>query len=148
MSQTDVIMAIQDPYMDEIMKGTKNYEFRKYGLPKTVQRIWFHRTAPRSSLTHICEISPHIDRNTSNIKIDEDGRGNKEFNERHKDWVGYDFAHKILSVYEIKEPITLKRMMDEFSILSAPRRFVYLPQGISDAVSWKQQKKIFDKTEK
>ncbi len=142
MSQTDVILAIQDPHMDRIISGTKNYEFRKYSLPETVERIWFYRTAPHSSITHICEILPPVDRKICNIKLSEDGIGNKEYNDGHKDWEGYDFACKILSVYEVKEPITLERMMDEFSMKSAPRGFVYLPEDIAKVVPWSMQKKV------
>ncbi|RMD39920.1 hypothetical protein DV735_g5206, partial [Chaetothyriales sp. CBS 134920] len=34
----------------------------------------------------------------------EDGLGSSEFNSRHADWQGYDFAYTIKSVYELQKP--------------------------------------------
>ncbi len=101
---TDAILPIQDPYMEQIIDGRKNYEFRKYCLKPSVQRIWFYRTAPHSSITHVCEILPartatQVIRpwrrrvlgtpiSTAGIKIE-----------------GYDFAYKITSVYELRRPV-------------------------------------------
>jgi hypothetical protein len=53
-SQSDVILPMQDPYMSQINDGSKNYEFRKYRLRPSVERFWFYRTAPHSSITHVC----------------------------------------------------------------------------------------------
>lgn len=128
--------------MDEIINGTKNYDFRKYGLPTTVKRIWFYQTAPQSSITHICETLPCIDRKTGDAKLTEDGRGNKEYNDQHKDFEDYDYAYKILSVYEIKEPLTLQRLMDEFGMKSAPRGFTYVRADMAKAVPLQSQTKV------
>ncbi|KAK7414468.1 hypothetical protein QQX98_006654 [Neonectria punicea] len=103
-SSTDVILPMRDPYMDQIIDGTKNYEFRKYCLKPGVKRIWFYRTAPHSALTHICEILPARSRNPGDAPLEENGLGNSEYNNRHKDWDGYDFAYKISSVYELRKP--------------------------------------------
>lgn len=49
---------MREPYMHQIATGSKTFEFRKYPFPRSVQRIWFYRTAPHSSIAHVCEISP------------------------------------------------------------------------------------------
>ena len=139
---TDVILAMQDPYMSQIVDGTKNYEFRKYCLKPSVKRIWFYRTAPHSALTHICEILPARTRNPGDPPLEENGLGNAEFNNRHEDWDGYDFAYKIVSVYELRHPISLATMSSEYGFEAAPRGLVYLPQVVAERVAWRQQKLV------
>ncbi|KAJ6004739.1 hypothetical protein N7540_012538 [Penicillium herquei] len=94
-SISDVILPMRDPYMTQIIEGVKNHEFRKYRLKVSVQRIWFYRTAPHSSITHVCEILPARTRNPDDAPLEEDGLGNLEFNQRHKDWDGYDFPIRL-----------------------------------------------------
>ncbi|RMZ81022.1 hypothetical protein DV738_g2409, partial [Chaetothyriales sp. CBS 135597] len=146
-STTDVILPMQDPYMSQIINGTKNYEFRKYCLKPSIRRIWFYRTAPHSAITHICEILPARTRNPGDEPLVEDGLGNSEFNSRHADWEGYDFAYKIKSVYELQKPISLTEMRTTYAFKAAPRSLVYLPQSISKRVLWHKQKVIIKNDE-
>lgn len=141
-SYTDVILPMQDPYMTQIIDGTKNYEFRKYCLKSSVKRIWFYRTAPHSSITHVCETLLARTRNPGDTPLDEDGLGNAEFNNRHKDWDSYDFAYKILSVCELRWPITLSEMKEKHGFRMAPRGLVYLPKSINDSIDLKDQKLV------
>lgn len=138
--ETDVILPMQDPYMDQIIDGTKNYEFRKYRLKTSVKRIWFYRTAPHSSITHVCEILPARTRDAGDCPLEENGLGNEEFNTRHKDYEGYDFAYKIVSVYAIKKPLSLLNIRESHGFKSAPRGLVYLPNSIQRQVDWREQK--------
>ncbi|QSS62729.1 hypothetical protein I7I51_02468 [Histoplasma capsulatum] len=94
---SDVILPMQDPYMTQITDGRKNYEFRKYCLMPSAKRIWFYRTAPLSSITHVCETKPARTRKPGDRPLDEDGLGNAEFNSKHKDWDGYDFAYEMVT---------------------------------------------------
>ncbi|GAB1319263.1 hypothetical protein MFIFM68171_09473 [Madurella fahalii] len=117
---TDVILPMQDSYMSQIVNGTKNYEFRKYCLKPSFRRIWFYRAAPHSALTHVCEILPARTRKQGDAPLEENGLGNARFNNRHKDWDGYDFAYKIVSVYELRKPISLAAMRSEYGFKAAP----------------------------
>ena len=117
--------------MSQIVNGTKNHEFRKYRLKPSVKRICFYRTAPHSALNHICEMLPARTRNPGDGPLQENGAGNAEFNNRHKDWDGYDFAYKIVSVYELRKPISLAALRSEFGFKSAPRGLVYLIRSLS-----------------
>lgn len=87
---------MHDPYMQQIVTGEKTYEFRKYRLAQSVERIWFYSTAPKSRIEYICEILPAKTRNPGDPALEEDGLGNKEFNTRHPDWEKYDFAYPSL----------------------------------------------------
>ncbi|RJE18503.1 hypothetical protein PHISCL_09156 [Aspergillus sclerotialis] len=144
-SCTDVILPMQDPYIAQIIDGRKNYEFRKYCLKSSVERIWFYRTAPHSSITHICETQPARTRKPGDTPLEEDGLGNAEYNRRDNDWDGYDFAYYMLTVYELRDPISLKQMKNKYGFKSAPRGLVYLPKSISDDVDWKQQKLLLSR---
>jgi hypothetical protein len=101
-----------------------------------------HRTAPHSALTHICEILPARTRNPGDVPLEENGLGNAEFNNRHKDWDGYDFAYQIVSVYELRNPISLAAMKSEYGFKAAPRGLVYLPVRMAKRVAWRLQKLI------
>lgn len=141
-SPTDAILAMQEPYMQQIVTGEKTYEFRKYCLKHSIRRIWFYRTAPFSSIEYICEILPARTRNVGDPALDEVRLGNKEFNTRHKDWEGYDFAYKILSVHKLDKPVTLDHLKTIHGIGSAPRGLVYVPQSLKEHVNWQEQRKL------
>jgi len=140
---SDAILAIHaDPYMEQIVTGAKTYEFRKYRIRPSVKRVWFYLTAPTSSIKYICEISPPRTRNPGDEPLEENGIGNKEFNSRHEEWTGYDYAYKINSVYEIRNPISLNEMITTYGLGSAPRGLVFVPESIKEAVVWDQQIKL------
>jgi len=140
--QTDVILAMREPYMQQIIEGKKTYEFRKYRLKPSIQRIWFYHTAPYSSLQYIAEIEPAVTRNPGDALLSEEGLGNKELNERHRDWEGYDYAYRILSVYKLGEAITLEELKAEFGFKGAPRGMVYLPVEMGRRVDWRGGVKV------
>ena len=141
-----------DDYMQQIVRGEKNYEFRKYRIAPTdafdlVQQSgikfgWFYLNAPFSCISYVCEIDAAVTRNEGDPKLPEDGLGNKEYNTFHVDWKGYDFAYRVRSVYKIIEPITLAKMKSRYACKGAPRGLIYLPEGIPNDVPWKSQKCI------
>ncbi|KAJ5729021.1 uncharacterized protein N7483_003529 [Penicillium malachiteum] len=141
---SDVILAIRDPDMDQIVCGDKNYEFRKYRLKPTVKRIWFYRTASHC-ITHVCDASSARTRNPGDTPLEEDGLGNFEFNNRHPDWDGYDFAYKMITVRELCQPITLGEMKESHGFKFAPRGLVYLLKSIGDIVDLDKQKLVLDR---
>jgi predicted transcriptional regulator len=138
---------MKDPYMGQVLAGTKNYEFRRYCMKPCVKRIWFYRTAPHSAITHVSEILPARTRDPDD-PLNEDGLGNAEFNNRHKGWQGYDFAYRILSVYELRRPIPLGEMNSRHGIRILPRGLVYLPPTIAKLVPWQKQRLVLDRREK
>lgn len=78
----------------------------------------------------------------------ENGLGNVEFNTRHPDWVGYDYAYKIMAGWELNEPIPLHVMRDKYEFKMAPRGMVYLPKVIENEIVWDEQIKVLDVREK
>ncbi|KAK4206884.1 hypothetical protein QBC37DRAFT_299926 [Rhypophila decipiens] len=147
-SATDVILPMSEPYTSLVLYGHKTYEFRKYKLKPTIKRIWFYRTAPYSALTHIAEIAPAHVWSTDGPLPDEDGVGNKEYNDPRqvKQWRRRfgEFAYKILAVWELRECITLSNMKERYGIKGPPRGLVYLPSQLGKEVVWHRQRKILD----
>ena len=125
--------------MQQIIQRTKTYEFRRYKLNSSVQRVWFYLNAPHSHIAYICEIDPARTRNHGDERLPEDGLGNSEFNARHKDWEGFDYAYRIRSVRKLREPIGLQCMMKVYGMACAPRGRVYVPENIFAAVRWSDQ---------
>jgi hypothetical protein len=128
--------------MKQIITREKTYEFRKYCLPSSVKRIWFYSTAPQSRIEYVCEILPARTRNPGDAALEEDGVGNREFNTRHEDWEGYDFAYKILSVYRLEHPVTMDVLRNDHGLSSAPKGVVYAPASLLELVEWEKQRKL------
>jgi predicted transcriptional regulator len=143
--RSDMILAMNDPYMQQIIDGTKTYEFRKYNMAG-IQRIWFYRTAPHSAITHICRVNQAVTRNNGDEPLTEDGLGNKEYNEKDPDYEGYDYAYRINEVYEINAEggngITWAMMKDEHGMKIPPRGRVTVPESMIAKYHLKDQKKI------
>jgi hypothetical protein len=99
--------------------------------------------APHSHIAYICEIDPARTRNPGDELLAEDGLGNKEFNERHKDMEGYDYAYRIRSVWKLKQPIGLQRMKTVFGVRAAPRGLIYVPATILAHVRWNEQEMLW-----
>ncbi|KAJ7499402.1 hypothetical protein FB451DRAFT_37216 [Mycena latifolia] len=146
--RTDAILAMQGNYMDDIVRREKSYEFRKYRLLPSVQRVWFYLTAPRSHLAYVCEIDPARTRAPGDAPLPEDGMlGNAEFNSvRDGEWAGYDYAYRVRSVWRLKEPIGLAVMKERYGIGGAPRGMMYLPEAIAADVVWDQQECVWSET--
>jgi hypothetical protein len=122
--------------MQQRVTGEKTHEFRKYLINSSVKRIWFYRTAPHSSIKYICEILPAQTRNVGDALPEENGIDNKEYNEHHKDWDEYDYAHKITSGYRLDEPLTLDKLQSMYEMTFAPQGLVYVPSSILEDFRW------------
>ncbi|KAF5017286.1 hypothetical protein F66182_10801 [Fusarium sp. NRRL 66182] len=142
--RTDMILAMNDPYMQQIIDGTKTYEFRKYNMAG-IQRIWFYRTAPHSAITHICPVNEAVTRKPCDQPLPKDGLGNKEYNQKDPDYEGYDYAYRINAVYEINaeggQGITWAMMRDEHGMKIAPRGRVRVPESMIAQYSLEGQNK-------
>lgn len=139
---TDAILPMHERFMDEIVAGGKNYEFRHYRIRTSVQRLWFYCTAPSSAIKYICEIDPARTRNPGDPLLDLDGRGNLEFNTRAKGWEKDEFAYKITSIYQVEPPVTLADMKSTYGIKIAPQGLVFVPVSMAAAVVWDKQKML------
>lgn len=96
-----------------------------------------------SHIGYICEIDPARKRNVGDEPLPEDGLGNREFNERRKDWERYDYAYRVRSVWRLTKPVPLADIKAKYAIKGAPRSLVYLPSQLAHDVVWYEQQKIW-----
>lgn len=144
-TREDVVLAINQPYMDQIVSGTKTFEFRKYCLSQDIKRVWFYVTSPESRISHICDIGIARTRNPGDTPLPLMGLGNKEYNERHADWDGYDYAYEVKTVYELAIPLELKVMKEKYGWKGAPRGMVYVSDEMKRDYPLGEQVKVLPK---
>ena len=129
---TDVVLPMNQPYMNQIVSGDKSHEFRKYKLSPQIKRVWFYITSPECQISYICGINPAKTLTSKDDPLPLNGLGNKEFNGRHPDWEGYGFAYEIKSVYKLREPLTLTVLKEKYGWKAAPRGMVYVPPNYDE----------------
>ena len=141
-SSTDVVLPMNQPYMDQLVSGDKTHEFRKYKLSNEIERVWFYITSPESRISYICGINPARTRDSQDPPLPLNGLGNKEFTEQHPGWEGYGFAYEITSVYKLRQPLTLAMLKDKYGWKAPPRGMVYVTPGLMKDVTLEDQIKI------
>jgi len=153
-NQTDVILPTSDEWIQRILTGEKNFEFRKYLIPPTVERIWFYVKVPFSCIAYVCETEPGVCRTSPTfVPLPTTGFGNDMFNTNHPSMKGFDYAYYMKSTYVIEEPIHLDEMKKLYGIGCAPRGMLYVPKKMQKEV-WTGEKsrlatgqltKVFDR---
>jgi predicted transcriptional regulator len=138
-TSTDVVLAMNQPYMDQIVSGDRTYEFRKYKLSPQIKRVWFYTTSPECRISYICGINPAKALTSKDDSLPLNGVGNKEFNERRK---GYGFAYEVTSVYKLREPLTLTMLKEKYGWKAAPRGMVYVTPDMMKDITLEDQIKI------
>lgn len=119
--RSDVFISIRPEYVQQIVDGTKDHEFRTWKLPVTVCRIWIYVTKPESRLRYMACVGPAKERGQIE---DERGLGNAEFNRGEG---GASFAHEILELYELNNPVSLNRMRQNGWLEAPPQKFTFVP---------------------
>jgi hypothetical protein len=119
--RTDAILAIDDKYMAQIVRGEKPFEFRTFRINEQVKAGQTYMVLYDSEIRYVCEIGAMSTRGKGHEPLPEGPLGNKEFNEFHKDWDRYDFAYEILAVYELEKPVSLQMMKTVYGMKVAPQ---------------------------
>ena len=138
----DAILPTTKDYIQQIVRGEKNSEFRRYLILPSVKRIWFYLNSPLSHIGYSCELDIARTRNPGDEPLPEDGLGNKEYNSHHKDCHRYDFAYLVKSVWRIQEPITLAVMKEKFGFKIAHRGLIYVPPKMAVEVPREDQERV------
>ncbi|MBD9085804.1 hypothetical protein EGP64_03945 [bacterium] len=127
----EVYISIKPKYTKLIKSGEKNYEFRKYFI-KDLKTMFVYESE-NSCLKYIMEVgSPVCFPN----KIEDDGIGNKEFNQLGE----YQYAYPIIHLYELKKPIFLTELRSKYKFCA--------PQKYTMATTYPELKKELDRREK
>ncbi|OBZ69459.1 hypothetical protein A0H81_10122 [Grifola frondosa] len=115
---TDALLTIKPEFADLISKREKNYEYRKYQLRPTVERLWLYETAPTSALTYV--ITTDLPKTPGEVN-DSTGVGNDDFDKGLKE---SKFGYPVKGLHRLKEPVTMADMETQFGI-RAPQGFCF-----------------------
>lgn len=112
-----VFMSIKEEHILKIVNKTKNHEFRNK-IPKDSFRfIIVYVPVPVKQIKYILEVSTPVKKLQ---KINEDGIGNKKFNDGN----GTEFAYPINHCYELNKFLELKQLEKDYNF-TAPQSFAY-----------------------
>ncbi|RMD43092.1 hypothetical protein DV735_g2029, partial [Chaetothyriales sp. CBS 134920] len=112
-TKANMILPMQEPYMQQIVDGEENYEFRKYCLKPSVKRIRFY---------YVCEILPAKTRiQRTPLQPGQPASRLSPAPSSHL------FNHTLGTTYGVK---------------SAPRGMVYTPAAVLKDVEWQKPTKL------
>jgi hypothetical protein len=120
--RSDIIISIHPGPVEKIVNGTKSHEFRNYRIPVQVSRIWIYVTKPVCELRYMAIIGPAKQPG----EIPENGIGNAEFNRGEMT----KFAHELLQVYELNNPVSIQVMKENGWVEGPPQKYVYIPPAV------------------
>ncbi|KAH8655745.1 hypothetical protein BX600DRAFT_470251 [Xylariales sp. PMI_506] len=128
-SRTDIIISIYPKHVTNIVEQTKNHEFRKYLIPKTVTRMWIYETAPVSAIRYCAVIEPG--KEPGEISEDDlEGINNRKFNNGETllpGGSGSKYAYKITELFRLKDDIPLAKLKEKGWAKGAPQMYNYAP---------------------
>ncbi len=122
--RSDIMVSLHPEHLAKVVDGTKNHEFRVWKIPSEVSRVWLYTTRPISELRYMCVFGPP--KEPGQVE-DENGVGNKAFNQGKT--VG-KYAHEILQVYELNDPVSLQDMIRKGWIKGAPQKYNYIAPAV------------------
>ncbi|RYP46364.1 hypothetical protein DL768_007427 [Monosporascus sp. mg162] len=118
--RSDIMVSLHPEHLAKIVDGTKNHEFRPWKIPAEVSRVWLYATKPFSELRYMCIFGPP--KEPGQVE-DEKGVGNKAFNQGK---TISKYAHEILQVYELNNPVSLQEMIRKGWVKGAPQKYNYV----------------------
>lgn len=121
--RSDYLVNISAETADRIATGHQDHEFREYKFPAQAVRCWVMIDLPVGQVKYMASLGPP----KKPGEIEENGVGNAEFNEGES---RYQFAHEILQVYELNNPVPLTEMKKFGLGEGAPPRWRYVPPAI------------------
>ncbi|KAB8356528.1 hypothetical protein FH972_024111 [Carpinus fangiana] len=120
--KTDFAISIYPIHVKAIVEGRKDHEYRKYSLPAT--RMWIYETAPISAIRYRAVISKGKrsgELQECHLRIER----NRLFNEGHGESAKL-YAHEILELHQLKQPLTLASMISRGWIKGAPQKYCWM----------------------
>jgi len=115
--QEGIFLSIKPRFVEAIVNGIKNHEFRKYKPKSPVTHFWIYTSAPISCLEYLVTTSQPVEYPN---QISKPGLGNLEFDNGLKSSI---YAFPINSVYKINPHIPLDKLR-QFGF-TPPQSFSY-----------------------
>lgn len=118
-NEDGIYISIKPKFVELILEGKKNHEFRKYIPNKKFNRIYIYETIPKSRIKYVIDIAKI---SIYPEKIDTQGIGNIDFNKGMKK---SKYAYKLGKIYFLKDEIGLKELKSIFHFVP-PQSFAYV----------------------
>ncbi|KAJ7919299.1 hypothetical protein B0H13DRAFT_249532 [Mycena leptocephala] len=134
----DIFISIKTPHMNNIVARSKNHEFRKYLISRTVERMWLYVSSPDQTLRYIAIVSQG--KAPGEISADLEGLGNADFN-NGLNGVG-SYAYEILHLYKLRQPLHISVLGERYGV-SPPQRYAYTPKQLLSDVKLEEQEMLF-----
>ena len=119
-----ILLSINPNHVENIMNGTKRYEFRKKACKRHVDKILIYSTNPIMKVVGEAEVEDVLIDNPEVIwKMTEQKAGiDKLFFDKYYEDRKQAVAYKLKNVRKYREPKELK----DYGIASAPQSFQYI----------------------
>ena len=120
-----LLLSINPEHVENILRGTKKFEFRKVGSRRPVSRIVIYSTAPVSMIVGEVEVTGTVGGSPEEVwqQTAEFSGISKEFFDSYYAGKEKAIAYRLGEVRKYESP---KRLAD-VGVTSAPQSFVYLP---------------------
>lgn len=122
-----ILLSINPNHVENILNGTKKYEFRKKACKRHVDKILIYSTNPIMRVVGEAEVEDVLIDNPEIIwKMTEKKSGiDKTFFDQYYEDREQAVAYKLKNVIKYREPKELK----EYGISSAPQSFQYIEEA-------------------
>ncbi|KIJ34720.1 hypothetical protein M422DRAFT_34957 [Sphaerobolus stellatus SS14] len=104
---TDVVLTIKPEFVKLLAERTKNHEYRKYKLQKTVERVWLDETAPTMALMHVVNLgAPRVP--GENVP---------------------KYGYPVQGMYRLPQPLSSGAMKKRYGF-GPPQEYMYAPENL------------------
>lgn len=119
-----IILSINPNHVENILNGTKQYEYRKIACKRHVDKILIYSTNPIKKIVGEADVEDILIDNPEKIwKITREKSGiNKTFFDGYYEDREQAVAYKLKNVIKYKKP----KELQEYGINSAPQSFQYI----------------------
>lgn len=121
-----ILLSINPVHVENIMNGTKKYEFRKKACKRHVDKIIIYSTNPIMKVVGEAEVEDVLIDNPEKIwkKTKEKSGIDKNFFDKYYENREQAVAYKLKNIIKYEKPRDLK----EYGIVSAPQSYQYLEE--------------------
>lgn len=121
-----ILLSINPIHVENILNGTKRYEFRKKACKRQIDKILIYSTNPIMKIVGEAEVEDILIDTPETIweKTEENSGINKAFFDRYYEHKQLAVAYKLKNVIKYEEPKELR----DYGINSAPQSFQYIEE--------------------
>ena len=121
-----ILLSINPNHVENIMNGTKQYEFRKKACKRQVDKILIYSTTPIMRVVGEADVEDVLIDTPEVIweKTEEKSGIDKAFFDQYYEDREQAVAYKLINVKQYEEP----KELEEFGVSNAPQSFQYIEE--------------------